>query len=279
MAVGAVKNPNMSFDEWLKAENKMGEVKQPPMRQNQLTPNGVPVKLALELQSGKTVFQVANENPTKETAKAGGASSFGAPPQPQGLGDNAPSNPSNIDTNNNSPTILSAGATGHTPQAQGPVLASGLQAAQGNENSGASGGSTSKQLNQNLYAQYERAMAEAKVADQNEGVSTGEGTLSTGGAEGADKTGGAEGIAGTGGTSATNGTSGTEGTNGANNTSPTGSTDSSNGANDVPNEVGNKENPNDASNDTTVNINKQEEEKQQEILDARRFKKFEEEAA
>lgn len=279
MAIGAVKNPNMSFDEWLKAENKTGEVKQPPVRQGQLTDNGVPVHLAQELQSGKTIFQVANENPTKETAKAGGASSFGAPPQPQGIGDNAPSNPSNINTDNNNPTVLSAGATGHTPQSQAPVLASGLQAPQGNENSGASGGSTSKQLNQNLYAQYERAMAEAKVADQNGGVSTGEGTLSTGGTEGTGETGGAEGITGTGGTTGANGTSGAESPTGTNNTSPTDTSNPTNGANDVPDDVGNKENPNDASNDTTADINKQEEEKRQEILDSRRFKKFEEEAA
>lgn len=273
MAVGAVKNPNMSFDEWLKAENKTGEVKQPPMRQGQVTDNGVPVHLAQELHSGKTIFQVANENPTKETAKAGGASAAGVSPQPQGIGDNAPSNPSNITNDNNNPTVLSAGATGHTAQSQGPTLASGLQASQGNENSGASGGSTSKQLNQNLYAQYERAMAEAKLADKNNEVSTGEGTLSTGGTEGAGKTGGTEGVTGAG------IPNGVESPKDAENAPPTDNTTPTNNANDVPDEVGNKENPNDASNDTTADINKQEEQRQEEILNSRRFKKFEEENA
>ncbi len=262
MAIGAVKNPNMSFDEWLKAENKTGEVKQPPVRQGQVTTNGVPVHLAQELHSGKTIFQVANENPTKETAKAGGASSVGVSPQPQGIGDNAPSNPSNITNDNNNPTVLSAGATGHTPQSQTPVLASGLQAPQGNENSGASGGSTSKQLNQDLYAQYERAMAEAKLADENKEVPTGEGTLSTGSTEGVT------------GAGIPNGVETPEKTE---NAPPTDNTTPTNGANDVPDEVGNKENPNDTSNDTTADINKQEEQRQEEILNSRRFKKLEEE--
>ena len=57
------------------------------------------------------------------------------------------------------------------------------------------------------------------------------------------------------------------------------STTSTNNANDVPDEVGNKENPNDASNDTTADINKQEEQRQEEILNSRIFKKFEEENA
>ena len=276
MAVGAIKNPNMSFEEWLKAENKTGEVKQPPARQGGLTDNGVPISLAQELHSGKTIFQVATQNPTKETAGASGASSFGISPQPQGIADNAPSSPSNINTDNNNPTVLAAGATGHTAQSQGPTLASGLQAPQGNENSGASGGSTSKKLNQDLYAQYERAMAEAKVADQGGGVTTGEGTLSAGDVNGTDGTGGTEGI---GGTNGATGTSGANGPTGAENTSSTDGTSQTNGGNDVPDEVGNKENPNDASNDTTADINKQEEEKQQEILDSRRFKKFEEQAA
>ena len=273
MAVGAIKNPNMSFDEWLKAENKTGEVKQPPMRQGQVTDNGVPVHLAQELHSGKTIFQVANENPTKETAKAGGASAVGVSPQPQGIGDNAPSNPSNVNTDNNNPTVLSAGATGHTAQSQAPTLASGLQASQGNENSGASGGSTSKQLNQNLYAQYERAMAEAKLADKNNEVPTGEGTLSTGGTEGAGKSGGTEGVTGAG------IPNGVESPKDTENASPADNTTSTNNANDVPDEVGNKENPNDASNDTTADINKQEEQRQEEILNSRIFKKFEEENA
>ncbi len=273
MAVGAIKNPNMSFEEWLKAEGKTGEVKQPTVRPGGVTDNGVPVALAEELHSGKTIFQVATQNPIKETAGAGGASSFGVSPQPQGISDNAPSNPSNINTDNNNPTVLAAGATGHTAQSQGPTLASGLQAPQGNENSGASGGSTSKKLNQDLYAQYERAMAEAKVADQGGGVSTGEGTLSTGDVK---DTGGAN---DTGGTSGAAGASGANGLTGAENTSPTDSSNPTNSGNDVPDEVGNKENPNDTSNDTTANINKQEEEKQQEILDSRRFKKFEEQAA
>lgn len=276
MAVGAIKNPNMSFEEWLKAEGKTGEVKQPPVRQGQVTENGVPVHLAQELHSGKTIFQVATQNPTKETAGAGGASTFGVSPQPQGISDNAPSNPSNINTDNNSPTVLAAGATGHTAQSQGPTLVSGLQAPQGNENSGASGGSTSKKLNQDLYAQYERAMAEAKVADQGGGVSTGEGTLSTGDVK---DTGGANDTGGIGGTSGASGASGTNGLTGAENTSPTDSSNPTNSGNDVPDEVGNKENQNDTSNDTTADINKQEEQRQEEILNSRRFKKFEEENA
>lgn len=271
MAVGAVGKPNISFEDWLKAENKEGQVKKAPqMRPGALTDNGVPVHMAQELHSGKTIFQVAAQNPTKETAGASGASSLGAGTQPSGIGDSGSNGVNNIPGGNDN-NVQGASATGHTPQSQAPVLASGLQAAQGGDNTGAQGGATSdsKQLNQSLYAQYEAAMREARVADSGGEVSTGDGTLSTGGPEGSD---GATGPDGADGVDSTNGPDGTGGT------SPTDSTNPSDPANSPP-DSGNNENPNDSSNDNSANINKQEQRKQEEVLDARRFRPFDEEAA
>lgn len=278
MAIGTVHNPNMSFDEWLKAENKTGEVKQKPqIRPGAVTDNGVPVKLAQDLHNGKTIFQVAAQNPTKETAGANGASSAGAGNQLTGLADGGSRSVDNVVTNDNNNTVLAAGATGHTAQSQAPTLASGLTASQGNENTGSQGGATSqsKQLNQNLYAQYEAAMKEARVADQGGDVSTGEGTLSTGSKDGAGAT---DGVAETQGTKGTQGTEGTNGVDGGVTTSPTDSTSTANSSKNADN-TGNSENPNDSSNDNSGNINRQEQNRQEEILDARRFRKFGEEAA
>ena len=275
MAVGSVQNPKMSFEEWLKAENKTGEVKKPPARQGQLTDNGVPVDLAQQLHSGKSIFQVSSQNPTKETAAAGGASSVGSPNQSSGMVDGGQNTVNDISPTNNSPTVLAAGATGHSAQSQAPVLASGLQASQGNENTGANGGPTSQQLNQDLYAQYERAMAEAKIADEGGEVSTGEGTLSTGGTDGAGGTEGADGVGGADGTTGADGASGVNGDTSTPTTNPSDPTDTGNTGDNT----GNNENPNDTSNDNSADINRQEERRQEEVLDTRRFHKFREDEA
>lgn len=281
MAIGSISNPNMSFDEWLKAENKTGEVKQRPqqIRPGAVTDNGVPVHLANELHSGKTIFQVAAQNPTKETAGANGASSAGAGTQPSGIGDGGSNGVNNVPGGNDN-NVQGASATGHTPQSQAPVLASGLQATQGGDNTGAQGGATSnsKQLNQNLYAQYEAAMREARVADQGGEVSTGEGTLSTGSADGAGATDGTTGPQGADGAQGADGTGGVDGGVNPAPTDPT-TTNPSDPANSPPDDSGNNENPNDTSNDNSSNINKQEENRQEEILDSRRFHKLDEEAA
>lgn len=275
MAVGAVGKPNISFEDWLKAENKEGQVKKAPqMKAGTLTDNGVPVHLAQELHSGKTIFQVAAQNPTKETAGANGASSSGVGTQPLGMNDGGSRAVDNVVTNDNNNTVLAAGATGHTAQSQAPTLASGLTASQGNENTGSQDGATgdSKQLNLSLYAQYEAAMKEAQVADSGGEVSTGEGTLSTGSADGVDSSGGVNGTDGTQGADASGGV------DGGVSTSPTDATNPNDPANSPPDSSGN-ENPNDPANDNPNNINKQEQKQQEEILDTRRFKKFEEQAA
>lgn len=273
MSVGTVVKPNMSFEEWLKTENKEGQVRKAPQaRAGAVTDNGVPVHLAEQLHSGKTVFQVASQNPTKETAGANGASSAGVGTQPAGVADGGSKGVDNVVTNDNNNTVLAAGATGHSAQSQAPTLASGLQASQGNENTGSQGGATSdsKQLNQKLYAQYEAAMKEARVADSGGEVSSGEGTLSTGSTDGA---GAVDGVGGT------QGTQGANGVDGGVTTSPTDSTNPNDLANSPSDDTGNKEDPNDSANDNSANINKQEQHRQEEILDTRRFRKIKEEAA
>lgn len=270
MAVGSVTNPNMSFDEWLKANNKTGEVQQ-PQQQNPpgaVTDNGVPVGDAQRLHNGESIFDVAsNPTPTKETATAGGASSAGVGTQPSGVTDNGSRGVDNVVGSDNNNTVLSAGATGHTPQTQAPTLASGLTASQGNENLGAQGGPTGGPVNSQLYAQYEADLQAARIADEGGDVSTGEGTLSTGDVDGAGETGG---------------TTGPDGPTGADDgvpAPPADGTNPSDPANLPPDNTEDGENPSDPANDNPENINKQEENRQEEILDANRFRKLDDQAA
>lgn len=274
MAVGSVGKPNMSFDDWLKDTNKTGEVKQnAQVKPGAVTDNGVPVGDAQRLQNGESIFDVAsNPTPTKETATAGGASSSGVGTQPSGVTDNG-NNVNNVPDGNDT-TVQGANATGHTPQTQAPELASGLTATQGGDNADAQGGATSGgQINQNLYSQYEAALQEARVADSGEEVSTGEGTLSTGAADGTDATDGVSGA------EETSGADGATGVDGGVTASPTDAANPNDPANSPPDDSGNSENPNDSSNDNSASINKQEENRQENILDPSRFRKLDDEAA
>ena len=270
MAVGAIGKKNMSFDEWLKTENKTGEVKTPqkqPAKAGELTDNGVPVHLADQLHSGKTIWQVAAQNPTKETAGASGVTAAGTNPQPTAGIDPGTRSVDSAVQNDNNNTVLAAGATGHSAQSQGPVVASGLQATQGNENSSGSGTPTSdsQQLNADLYSQYEAAMEDLKAAENGEAVSTGEGTLSTGDVEGADSTGGVDGANSVDGATPTDAPAETPTAEGSEN--PSGE------------ETGGEEPPTDTSDNSQEGIQQQQEQQQEKILDEKRFKKLEEERA
>ena len=271
MAVGSIGNYNMSFEEWLKAENKTGEVKTPqkqqPAQRSELTENGVPIHLADQLHSGKTIWQVAAQNPTKENAGASGVTAAGTNPQPTAGVDPGTRSVDSAVQNDNNNSVLAAGATGHSAQVQGPVVASGLQATQGNENSNGSGTPTSdsQQLNADLYSQYEAAMEALKAAENGEEISTGEGTLSTGGVEGADGTGevgGANGVDGAKPTDAPTEAPTAEGTE-----NPSGE------------ETGGEEPPTDTADNSQEGIQKQQEQQQEKILNEKRFQKLEEERA
>ena len=271
MAVGSIGHKNMTFDEWLKAENKTGEVKTPqkqqPAQKGELTENGVPVHLADQLHSGKTIWQVAAQNPTKETAGASGVTAAGTNPQPTAGVDPGTKGVDSAVQNDNNNSVLAAGATGHSAQAQGPVVASGLQATQGNENSGGSGTPTSdsQQLNADLYSQYEAAMEDLKAAENGEAVSTGEGTLSTGDVEGA----GVDGANGVDGATPTDAPAETPTAEGAEN--PSGE--------ETGGETGGEEPPTDTADNSQEGIQQQQEQQQEKILDEKRFKKLEDERA
>lgn len=275
MAVGSIGNKNMTFDEWLKAENKTGEVKttqkQQPAQKSELTENGVPIHLADQLHSGKTIWQVAAQNPTKETAGASGVTAAGTNPQPTAGVDPGTKGVDSAVQNDNNNSVLQAGATGHSAQAQGPVVASGLQGAQGNENSSGSGTPTSdsQQLNADLYSQYEAAMEDLKAAENGEAISTGEGTLSTGDVEGADGTGEVDGASGVDGANPTDAPAEAPTAEGAEN--PSGE--------ETGGETGGEEPPTDTADNSQEGIQKQQEQQQEKILDEKRFKKLEEERA
>ena len=271
MAVGAIGNKNMTFDEWLKAENKTGEVKttqkQQPAKTGELSETGLPMELVQRLDKESSIFNFVSRTSTQETAGASGVSTSGTNPQPTAGTDPGTRSVDSAVQNDNNNSVLQAGATGHSAQTQGPVVASGLQGAQGNENSSGSGSSTSasKQLNTDLYSQYETAMKEMKTAEYGEEVSTGEGTLSTGDVEGANGTGEVDGASSV---------------NGANPTDAPAETPTAETTGEVTDDIAKKEEPAaDLSGNDQKDIKNQAEQQQEKILDEKRFKKLEEERA
>lgn len=272
MSIGAISDKkNLSFEDWLKLEHKDGQVKGPPqnLMGRNMTPNGVNTALAQKLHSGETIFQVASQNPTKETAGASGASSNASVPQPSTSVDNIWT----VGADNNTQAI------GAPVQTQAPALASGLKAPDGGENAGSQDdvGSQSDQLNRDLYSQYEAAIREAQIDDSAGTVSTGEGTLSTTATGGTDSS---DGISNPSGVDSTSGTDPTSTASGPPSTSDTptgsvGSTDSAGGAS----QNGDDSSQGDSSKSDSHSINKQEQKHQEEILDSRRFHKLTEEQA
>jgi len=279
MAVGALTNKNMSYDDYIK---KLGINQNDIKGSNPVTgmTNGISNK-TIQFARENDIFTAnkkfgSTQSSEKESSGAGAASSGG----------NFFSNLTNglatwivnsTQGSDNNPGALTAAGTGHTPTLQPLATPSGLTGTSGNENSGPEGGATQGKPKYNamdLYQQFLDAQRQAEVADQTGEKPTGEATL--GGTSN-----GADGVGGVNGTNNANGTNGANGANGADNANgagggsifaaPAGSNPSGgvNGSGDNNGTGDNSNNPNgapnnDPANNGSKNINQQQQQKLEE---------------